>query len=642
MNPQEIPEDLDGRTNSYRRVTSGRKVLILLDNASSHNQVDHLLPGAATCAVVVTSRFPIGLFATDIVRLQTFEEEEGVLLLANLIGSARVAAELSAAGRLVTLCGGLPLAIRIAGGQLRSEWGKKSSLSNYCEMLAAEENRIAAFTLADQNVRASFKLSYELLSSEQARLFRSLSLLSGPDFCADVADHLAQNNPVAGRGALVHLANVNLLEVTASKRYGFHNLLRLYAQEQYGYEGLGERDVDWMRVALWCVTLAEEAERHSYRADQQAWLNRLADEHENLRGIMQWCNVSESALINLRLVGALGWYYWARGHFREGRNELERALAPQRLALARSTDPDVASGAEAQSRAALGRLLGHLGEYQEAFQNIRKSVQLFRDTGSARGQALALDAVGVMLCDLGYFSLAERVLACCMQLVRGVDEWMFSHVLYDHGDVLRHLRRFEDAERELADSLDLRQKLNDVRGVAASKGSLGRVKLDLALQEVSSKRRRRLLGDAKKLLSQSLSTFEEARDASFEAWARYLLGRVHLALGQKEEAATLFLASLRGYVGIGSTFGVPRALEGLGAVAIAKGGPLHAARLLGAAAAYRSAHHLVLSPADNYVRARDVAALNRKLRPEEVKSAWNAGEQSDLRSLVPELGQDGP
>jgi tetratricopeptide (TPR) repeat protein len=105
--------------------------------------------------------------------------------------------------------------------------------------------------------------------------------------------------------------------------------------------------------------------------------------------------------------------------------------------------------AEAKARAALGRLEGHLGKDREALSNIRKSVRLFREVGDPVGEALALDAAGVMVSSVGYLGVAERVLARCMDLTRHVNQWVYSHALYDHGDILRHLGRFEDAQHGL-------------------------------------------------------------------------------------------------------------------------------------------------------------------------------------------------
>ena len=114
-----IPAGLEERAELYRQRLADRRVLVVLDDAAGEAQVKPLLPGTASCGVVVTSRAAlIGLAGGRHGVLEEFEEDEAVLLMGRIAGLQRVAAEPAAATQMSHLCGHLPLAIRIAGARL--------------------------------------------------------------------------------------------------------------------------------------------------------------------------------------------------------------------------------------------------------------------------------------------------------------------------------------------------------------------------------------------------------------------------------------------------------------------------------------------------------------------------------------------
>ncbi|WP_412540471.1 BTAD domain-containing putative transcriptional regulator [Longispora sp. K20-0274] len=261
VRPENVPADLDEAAALYRSRIADRRMLVVLDNARSADQVRPLLPSGPGSVALVTSRDRLaGLTALDGARRLTLEAmtpDEALALLGAVIGPERVAADPSAAARLVGLCGRLPLAIRITAAQLAER--PQLGLARHVAELEAGD-RLAALALPeddDASVRVVFGHSYTGLKPEAARLFRLLGLVPGPDFGVACAAALAGlDRREAGR-LLNILAAAHLIEPRGADRYGFHDLMRLYAADQAGADP--ERDGAVRRFYHWYVLTADAA-----------------------------------------------------------------------------------------------------------------------------------------------------------------------------------------------------------------------------------------------------------------------------------------------------------------------------------------------------------------------------------------------
>ena len=177
---REIPEGPDERSALYRTMLADRRVLVVLDNATDESQIRPLLPGAGTCAVLVTSRRRLaGLGALTTVDLLPFDGEESVELLARIAGSERVAAEDPEAREVARLCGGLPLALRIAGSRLAARPHRR--IGELARRLADEQRRLDELSYSGLAVRAGLDLSYQALGEAERRLLRRLAFLDVPE-----------------------------------------------------------------------------------------------------------------------------------------------------------------------------------------------------------------------------------------------------------------------------------------------------------------------------------------------------------------------------------------------------------------------------------------------------------------------------
>ncbi|WP_426513175.1 hypothetical protein ACPPVO_22660 [Dactylosporangium sp. McL0621] len=229
----EIPVDLDDCASRYRTEIAGRRMLIVLDNASSVEQVRPLLPGTGSCAVLVTSRDSLaGLVAVHGARrldLELLPHSDAIALLRCLIG-ARVDAAPSAAAVLADQCVRLPLALRIA-----AELAVSHSATPLADLVAELADRQQRLDLLDAGgdpraaVAAVFSWSFQHLPPAAARAFPLLGLHPGPDLDVYAAAALADTTLAQARRILGVLARANLVRTTNAGRYGMHDLLRAYA-----------------------------------------------------------------------------------------------------------------------------------------------------------------------------------------------------------------------------------------------------------------------------------------------------------------------------------------------------------------------------------------------------------------------------
>jgi tetratricopeptide (TPR) repeat protein len=235
-----VAADPDERLGQYRSVTAQRRVLVVLDDAADEGQVRPLLPTGAGCAVLVTSRRPlVGLDGATGIRLTPLDETNAVDLLGAILGPERIAAEPAAAARVAALCGGLPLALRIAGARIVAS--DEMTLDRLAGLLADEHGRLKELTAGDRDMEACFRVGYRRLSVSQAKLFRAIGLHPAPRFTAREAAALAGRPSNAIASDLRELVDAQLVGAqargpVADDCFSLHDLLRQYARD------LGETD----------------------------------------------------------------------------------------------------------------------------------------------------------------------------------------------------------------------------------------------------------------------------------------------------------------------------------------------------------------------------------------------------------------
>nr|WP_210771107.1 BTAD domain-containing putative transcriptional regulator [Streptomyces albidus (ex Kaewkla and Franco 2022)] len=244
-----IPESTAERAALYRSLLHGRRVVVVLDNARDAAQVRPLLPGAKGCATLINSRRrmvePAGAHLVD---LDVMDPQEALELFTKIVGEPRATLEPGAALEVVTTCGFLPLAIRIAGRRLatRPTW----TVSQLALRVADKRQLLDELRADDLAVAATFELSYSQLDPQQARAFRLLGLSDIPDVSLHAAAAMLDLDTRRAETLLESLVDVSLLDAQELGRYRYHDLVRLYARSraESGEEPPAQREAALTRL----------------------------------------------------------------------------------------------------------------------------------------------------------------------------------------------------------------------------------------------------------------------------------------------------------------------------------------------------------------------------------------------------------
>lgn len=429
----QVSGDQDDMVGLYRSLLAGRRVLVVLDNVRSPAQVRPLLPSASGCAVLMTSRDDLrGLTAVHgahLVGLGVLQSYQSFVLLANIIGIKRAGREMSAVAELAELCGHLPLALRIAAANLavRHNW----SITSYVDELR-QGNRLAALEIEGDDeaaVRAAFRLSYETINVEAARVFRLLGLIPGPDFTMDAVTALANISSARAATLLDQLAASSLISRSADRRFHMHDLLRLYAKERC-QAGDPSSDVYDARRRLFTFYLrvTDAAAEVLY----PRWLRLPRPELEPGRSLPSFDDAAtatswmDSDCLNVCAavidavnggLGTLGWpmaealrpYLVNSGRYRaEGLMACRAALQ----AAGEAGEHD----AEAAMHNTIGAIYTRHAEHSQALNHYRAELHAYEAAGNVVGQARALVALGNVQHSIGCLDESAECISAGLRL----------------------------------------------------------------------------------------------------------------------------------------------------------------------------------------------------------------------------------
>ncbi|GAB3877889.1 ATP-binding protein [Microbispora bryophytorum] len=253
---RDMPGDLPDRASLYRSLLEGKRVLVVLDNAASEEQIRPLLPGGSHGRVLITSRRLLaGLEGVRRLSLGPLPLAEATELLTGILGDRSASDGERALTQLAQVSGGLPLALRIIGNRLVSRPGW--SAAELVARLANEERRLEQLSAGDLKIANAFGMSYEQLAGSARQLFRRLALVPGRDFDAALAAVAGGISAEDAWDALDELVDLGLLQDGASGRYRFHDLVRLFARDRLQAEDtVAERDALIETVASWLLRMA--------------------------------------------------------------------------------------------------------------------------------------------------------------------------------------------------------------------------------------------------------------------------------------------------------------------------------------------------------------------------------------------------
>ncbi|MEN3307128.1 MAG: hypothetical protein V7603_3330 [Micromonosporaceae bacterium] len=525
VEPHRIPAGVDAQAALFRSMLSGRRMLVVLDNARDASQVRPLLPGSPGCFVVVTSRNRLsGLVAADgahPLTLDLLSASEATELLIHLLGGARVTAEPEAIDEIITRCARLPLALAIVAARAASH--STFPLTTLVAELRDAHGDLDAFDGGDPatDVRTVFSWSYQAVSTTAARLFRLLGLHPGPDITAPAAASLAGVPLKRARAALTELSRAHLVAEDTPGRFGFHDLLRIFAMELarardpdierrtalhrmldhylhtahtadrllYPYRdpitvapvqaGVTPEDLsDGGQALAWFVAehpallaIVEQAAKlgfdtHAWQLawtlldffDRRGyWYDRATAQHVALDAARRLADPAKLAYT----CRGLGHTYTRLGQYDAAEIHLRHAFD-----LYGETGDRVG---QAHSHRNLSFVFEQRGRHQEALHSAGQALDLYRAAGERGGQAKALNAVGWLHAKLGDHGLALPYCQQALTLHQELGDRDGEAETWDSvGYVHHHLRQHRQAITCYQHAIDLYRDLGDRYDEAAT------------------------------------------------------------------------------------------------------------------------------------------------------------------------------
>ncbi|WP_167538487.1 helix-turn-helix domain-containing protein [Streptomyces albofaciens] len=527
-----IPESVNGAAALFRSLAADRQLLVVLDNARDSGQVRPLLPGGRHCVTVVTSRHRLpGLIVTDTARpvaVDVLGPEDSTMLLAKVLEAERVRAEPAAARRLAELCGGLPLALRVAAARLaqRPTW----SLGALAAELSDETRRLSLLDVEDIGVRAALRVTLQQLPGPVSRLFAHLGRHPGTHVDRYAAAALADTDPAAAETSLERLAVAHLVMETAPGRWTMHDLVRLYAQSLDAGPDALKRVLDhYLATGLAAVAAAEPGNEECFPlpddylppaavwefGDRDAAVAWYAAERDDLvlavaaahaaalhgrtwRIVLTlwplivwrvrdgWAPLLETALEaartdadqhgESRVLNVLGWILIEEGRIPQALTHLEAART-----LASQTGDAVA---EANTLIVVAMAHAALGSLDEATQDCERALELARRAGDRRLEKLILQHLARHFADAGKWhqALDTATQALALHDRPATTDIPYVLLLMVKGEALLGLGNETEGTRQLDLAAREAESSGYDDGAVRALGALLRVSADAALQ----------------------------------------------------------------------------------------------------------------------------------------------------------------
>jgi tetratricopeptide (TPR) repeat protein/transcriptional regulator with XRE-family HTH domain len=560
---RDIPVEPEHRSALFRTLVSGRRMLILLDNAATVEQARPLLPGTPDCTVIVTSRNSLaGLMAREGARrlnLDLLPHGQAVALLRRLIGP-RASAEPHHTAALATLCARLPLALRVA-----AELAAARSVDTVADLVAELSDRRERLDRLDPGddpyaaVKAVFSWSLQHLTPGAARVFALLGLHPGPDADLFAATALAGDELAAVARGLDELTRAHLVQRVGARRYNMHDLLHAYATSLLTED---ESAAGRMRLLTFYLAAAAAAMDQLYPGE-----------------IERRPRVGVPATPVPMMPDSKAALRW---------------LDEERFSLV-AMSAEVAGSGPSGYAVTLSSILHRyfaFGPYPDALTVHENALRAARQAGDVSGQGRAHAYLSIVHHFLGRSMPSVQHAETAIALLSGADDQL------ERGRVLTHLGAVKKVQCRYQEAIDHHsQALAVFRAAAYPLGMAGALtNIGMVLRRVGRHRQ------AISFHEYALTLFREVGDPDGEAVALHNLGDAQLEVGHYEQALDSQQRSLALLDRYGNRHGNRAcALNGIGSIYVRFGDPIRAAEY----------HHeaLKLSRAVG-LRANEARALN--------------------------------
>jgi predicted ATPase/class 3 adenylate cyclase/Tfp pilus assembly protein PilF len=574
-------------TETLADYLSSRHTLLVLDN------LEHLLDAATDVAALVVFASSLKLLVTSREALRIAGEHEvpldplevpspdadapemlsspAVELFLARARALRPGFELTAddAASVAHICrrlDGLPLAIELAAARVKVLSPVALATRLETSLSALGQGRRDAST-RQRTLRGAIAWSYELLSADEQRLLRRVSIFAG-GWSLDAAEVVCDREDLDldVLNGLSSLVDKSLVRARSDEeRFIMLETIRAFGTDEL--EASGEAEVIRRAHAEYFRALAEEAEPCLTGVDQKQWLDRLEREHDNLRLVLRsMVEASDKTAISF---GATLWRFWSyQGHLTEGRRWLDSVL---RL---RSSD----DAAYAKAAYGNGVMAASQGDYGTAQNLLLESETLFAKLGDMDGMASCLARLGWVSSLQGDYEDARRLSHEALTLARqhGRTHSEFT-ALTTLGHIALQEGNIADARKFFEKTLSLSEEAKDKGGRAIALGNLGAIAIETGDYE-----------GATHLLEQGLIVAREVRDLEGLSTSLINLGLATLFTGRSQDARRYFSEALNSARRMDDKPSIAYSLEGLAGVTALEGNLKQAGLLFGSAAKLRS------------------------------------------------------
>jgi predicted ATPase/class 3 adenylate cyclase len=509
-----------------------KSLLLVLDNfeqvIEAAPEIAEPIRRAPRLRALVTSREPLRVGGEREFALRPLATEDAVALFVArakavkadfaLNGDAPVAREICE--RLDRL----PLAIELVAARVKV-LPPPAILARLGQRLTLVARGRRDLPARQRTLRGAIEWSYELLDDAERNLFTQLAVFVG-GWTLEAAEEVCD----ADLDTLASLVDKSLVRRSEDGRFSMLETIHEYASERLE----ASTELDGLRGmhASYFLALAEPAEEGLKGPDQLRWLRLLETEQDNFRAALAWALPSdgsaERARLGLRIVNALGRFWYVHADAIEGCDWFERALA---------ANPNQEGEAHAKALHFLGVLNDERGDLAKATALFEQAAALRRRSGNRAGLAASLNSLAI--------------------------------VARNRGDLARSRAFFMEA-------LELKRELGDLTDISTTTSGMGLLAVDEGK-----------LDEARALLEESLAIDRERGDVVGIAVNLSNLAAVALEQGDLARAKPLLAEGLRAFLEIGDGDDVAECLEETACLLVIQGREETAVRLAGAAAALR-------------------------------------------------------
>ncbi len=618
-----------------------KELLLVLDNfeqvVDAAPLVGGLLSACPGLEVLVTSRTPLRIYGEHeypvrplelpdpdhLPPIETLRHNEAIRLFTERATAANAAFSLTSenAPAVAEICArldGLPLAIELAAARtkLLSPQAICSRLGNPLEFLKGGARDLPE---RQRTLRGAIAWSHTLLDEDEQSLFARLAVFSGgcaleavEDICD--ADGDWSVDVLDGLSSLLDKSLLRQQEGGGDEpRFVMLETIREFARERLEISGNAEETRKLH--AAYFLALAQRGEAKLREPEETAWLERLDVEHDNMRAALSWTLESGEIELGLRLAGGLWRFWYARGHFNEGRRWLEETLARD----------GGASAARAKALEAVGWLADDQGDIDRAVAAAEEGLRVgARTQVPSRVTASFLRMLGSAAYVRGDHEQATRRYEESLALSREAsDERSVASSLLRLGNVSSDQGGHEKAKEFYEEGLALSRKLDD-KGLLAS--ALISVGAEFLLQ-----------GDHERgamLNEEAAELYRASGNTGGLQYALDNLGWAALMRGDLQQAEALHRESLALSRQLGDKLVAAEALDGLACSASAGGQPERVARLFGAAEVLRESVGYRQEPREHALREPYLAVARPRLAESAWDAAWEGGRRLGFEEAI--------